>query len=904
MATTNKNKVSKSAEYTVSYSGMRGVDFSTLDSMAKRYRFSHLENMYKDYAGDGDGIIESVPGYRKLLGFGEKIHSIYTHKVANGNLYYVVHAGSHLYRFLDSNKESATTLNPILTVKDTKSSGFTFNGSLYILDGRSIVKIDKNNTVSTISDGSYSAPYIPTTFYNGVEYEQRNLLTEKFYEKYVVTSAGDLALGTEGLIYKILSEEDGTVGVSGIQSDVGGVIYVPAYTKINGTSYKVTEISSYAFYSNQRISAVTLPDTVKKIGRYAFGHCPLLTRIMCRSGIELIDSEAFFGCTSLTKVQLGASLKKIEKNVFQNCSSLTVLDYEGSESEFAKIETETDLSSYTVNCDVAFNTLVIEIPIFSPAKAIERVTLDGVTVSFNTKTVDSLYTAVTITSLDRSSLDGKEVEILGTSNSSKFTTNSVGTNFIAENGGTISGRSAIVGCTVCECFDGRVFLSGNPELPNTVFYSSRDNTGRNNPTYFGILNYFNDGTGNYTVKSLLATGDSLAVFKSGDDGGGSIYYHTPKETGVNILPKIYPVSYIHSGISAVGESISFFDDPLFLSPLGVTALDKKIINLDRSIAVRSSNVNPRLLREDLENATMTKWCGYLVLQAGEHLYLADSRDIYTNAEGKSEYEWYYLSGIGTYREATKIFRYAEHAEDGYSVHPTKTNQEVATTVYLTMNQNNKAVYYTNENGTKYAAYTDGELRGGVFSPACCVFATESNLLFFGTESGDLCLFNNDKRGVAPDFLKGQSDFNEEEYKNFYGNEIHPYFYNFDGHAPRYALKTVSDNGGIPNFTKNTVKHSLVVKVRCIGGSEINCEVGTDKRGYTEVAKLPDSALNFAEFDFENLSFANLEYATLALKEREKGWLEKNVAFYSEKYSSPFGIYSIIYRFTVKGKIKN
>ena len=117
------------------------------------------------------------------------------------------------------------------------------------------------------------------------------------------------------------------------------------------------------------------------------------------------------------------------------------------------------------------------------------------------------------------------------------------------------------------------------------------------------------------------------------------------------------------------------------------------------------------------------------------------------------------------------------------------------------------------------------------------------------------------------------------------------------------MKTVSDNGGIPNFTKNTVKHSLVVKVRCIGGSEVNCEVGTDRRGYTEVARLPDSVLNFAEFDFENLSFANLEYATLALKEREKGWLEKSVAFFSEKYSSPFGIYSIIYRFTVKGKIK-
>ena len=786
----NRNKASKSAEYTVSYSGMRGVDFSTIDGMTKRYRFSHLENMYKDYSGDGDGIIESVPGFRKLVGLGKRIHSIYSYKDISDNLYYVVHAGGHLYRFSDSNKDALTTPSPILTANNRKSHGFTFGGHLYILDGRNIIKVDKNNSVSAILDGGYSAPYIPTTYYNGVEYEQRNLLTEKFYERYVVTSAGDLAVGTEGLIYKILSEEEATVGVSGIDSSVGGVIYVPAHVSIGGSRYKVTEISSYAFYSNQRITAVTLPDTVKRIGRYAFGHCPMLARVICRSSIEAIDGEAFFGCTSLSKLQLGTSLKRIGKDAFKSCTALTELDYEGSEEDFSKIESESDLSIFTVNCDVAFNTLVIEVPIYSPAKAIERVTLDGVTVTFSTKIVNSLSTAITITSLDRSSLDGKEIEILGTSSPLEFTANSVGTNFIAESEGTISGRDAIVGCTVCECFDGRVFLSGNPKLPNTVFYSSRDNTGRNNPTYFGILNYFNDGTGGYTVSSLLATGDSLAVFKSGDDGGGSIYYHTPKETGVDLLPKIYPVSYIHSGVSAIGESISFFDDPLFLSPLGLTALDKRMINLERSISVRSSNVNPRLLRESLKNATMAKWCGYLVLQAGDHIYLADSRNTYTNTEGKTEYEWYYLSGIGTYREETTVFKYSEEAKEGYSVHPTKANKEVDSTVYLTMDQNNEAIYFTKENGTKYAAYTDGEARGGIFSPATCVFATENDLLFFGTESGDICLFNNDKRGVAPDFLKAQSDFNEEEYKSFYGNEIHPYFYNFDKHAPRYALKTV------------------------------------------------------------------------------------------------------------------
>ena len=68
--------------------------------------------------------------------------------------------------------------------------------------------------------------------------------------------------------------------------------------------------------------------------------------------------------------------------------------------------------------------------------------------------------------------------------------------------------------------------------------------------------------------------------------------------------------------------------------------------------------------------------------------------------------------------------------------------------------------------------------------------------------------------------------------------------------------------------------------------------------------MPDGALNFEELDFSSLTFTNTEYTTLPIKEREKGWIEKSMSFYSNEYSSPFGIYSITYRFEIKGKIKN
>lgn len=898
-----KNLLSQGSQYTVCYTGMRGVDFSSENRSAKRYRYSYLENMYRDYSGGGEGITESIPGFRKVFSTYRKVHSIYTQKDSLGCEYGIVHCGTQLIRFKTENRDNGSKTKLSVTMKDGKSCGFISGTDLYILDGESITRVKGDGTCAKVGDVSEAAPYIPTVYINGEEYEQRNLLTEKFKEKYVISVAGKYAASTEGLQFQITSSEDMTACVAGINEGVGGVIYIPAYVNIAGERYKVTEIADNAFYANKNITAAIISDSVIRIGKTAFVACTKMTELICGASVEIIDNNAFLGCEQLQKLHLGSAVKKIGVAAFSGCALLNKIDYDGSENSFSLIDNQATMGNIVVNFEMKYNELMVEIPIFSPAKSIESVKINGESTDYSLKTANSTVLSVLIRSQNKSALDGSEITVHGMTNSTKFTLNSTGTNFISEEQGSISGRDAILGCTVCENFDGRIFLAGNPKLPNTVFYSSRDSTGRNSPLYFGILNYFNDGVGSFCVKSMLANGDSLVVFKSGDDGGGSIYYHTPKETGIGILPKIYPVSYVHSGISAVGEAISFFDDPLFLSPLGCTALDKKTINLERSVVSRSSNVNARLLAEDLSKASLAKWCGYLVLQVGEHIYLADSRQPFTNSEGRTEYEWYYLSGIGSYLNARKIFKYSESAKQGYSVYYEKVHEDVLGEVYMTTGPSQESVYYTTENGIDYEVYTDGEAREGTFYPASCVCAADGELLFFGTEGGDVCVFNNDKRGVAPDYIQGMSDFDEAEYKQSFGNRIHPYYYSFDSHAPCYAIKTVSDDGSIPHFTKSTVKHSLTVKLRCLGSGSVRCEVGTEKKGYSEIAEFPDACMNFAEFDFATLSFENKEYVTVALKEREKGWIEKNVGFYSNRYMSPFGVYSITYRFSVKGRIK-
>ena len=614
-----------------------------------------------------------------------------------------------------------------------------------------------------------------------------------------------------------------------------------------------------------------------------------------------IDNSAFLGCSKLFKIFLGTGLTNFGTDVFSGCEKLSEIHYTADKESFDSIVNSSVADGYKMVYASTESTLTVDIPIHTPAVSISSVTVGGKDTPFFTGTEGGTVVSVAFSVSDGRALEGKEVVINGIADPKSYSKSEHSTVFLSDSSYTGTGKDAILGCRICESFDGRIFLSANPNLPNTVFYSSRDETGNNNPLYFGVLNYFNDGIGAYPVNSMLAAGDSLAVFKSGDDGSGSIFYHTPTETGINIIPKVYPVSYVHSGIGSLGKSISFFDDPIFISQNGISALEKKSINLERSIATRSHNVNPRLLCEELGSAVLTKWLGYLVVLTRGNVYLADSRAVFTHQSGFKEYEWFYLSGIGTYRGGFETYRYASTAPEGYYVH--ENTDERADNIVFSEMVGSEEICFVVENDKKYAVYATEEYSGGKFSPAVTALGTDTGLLFFGTESGSLCVFNNDKRGVAPPYVSESEDFDEEEYESIYGRKIHPYYYSFANRAIRYAVKTIKDDCSIPHLAKNTIKHSLTVKCKMAGAGKVRCEVGTDRSGYSEITNFPASTHSFADMDFSTVSLSTDDTVTLPLCEKEKNWIEKQIALYTDSFRAPFGIYSITYRFNIKGKIK-
>lgn len=65
---------------------------------------------------------------------------------------------------------------------------------------------------------------------------------------------------------------------------------------------KATCIGIGAFYECDRLTAITIPESVKSIDSFAFGECLSLTSISIPNSVTAIGNMAFLGCASLTSV--------------------------------------------------------------------------------------------------------------------------------------------------------------------------------------------------------------------------------------------------------------------------------------------------------------------------------------------------------------------------------------------------------------------------------------------------------------------------------------------------------------------------------------------------------------------------------------------------------------------------
>lgn len=188
-------------------------------------------------------------------------------------------------------------------------------------------------------------------------------------------------------------------------------------------------------------------------------------------------------------------------------------------------------------------------------------------------------------------------------------------------------------CTLLQVFDNRVFFSGNPDFPNTVWHCSLDD-----PSYCSDLDYYKEGLDTAAIRGLVAGNNALWVFREPSDSNTTVFYHTP--TLDSDYGKIYPSQHSSVTTGCIGAAVNFNDDIIFFSERGMEGISGDVTT-EQVVAHRSSLVDRKLTAEGgYKNMILEEWEGYLLVIIGSKVYLADSRTSFTN-DDHVEYEWFY-----------------------------------------------------------------------------------------------------------------------------------------------------------------------------------------------------------------------------------------------------------------------
>ena len=848
------------------------------------------ENMYVDHDID-ELCLESFPGYRRLAKMNGKINGIFLTDF--GEEIYLVHSGNSLYkcRYFDDHRDEFN-YSEICSMNDQRSFSYHIGDYICIFDGADITVVDRTLTAKKLSQNKNLA-YTPTTFINGEEAEQINILSNMFYEKISGISVYDMAYESEGLIYQIVNEKSGTCGVCGIHSSIFGRVEIPTRKLINGKYYKVVEICNNAFSGNDRITEVVISGSVKRVGENAFAYCSSLQTAAMLDGIETIDRKAFYGSGALTEVYIGVTCKKIHFDAFYDCDMLTDVYFSGDDAFVVECDGFADMLRFNVEYWCPYIDLAIGVPIHTPASRITDLWIDD---EMGDYTEEPKRGIIKIPYVDSGELEGRTVLFKGIVdedsclNSNRRTPFSVIFN-------DIDSYSALISTHRCATFDDRVFLYQTEDAPSVVFASSYTLDGKAHPLYFGELDYMQVGNPAFAVSSVVGLGKHLAISKN-NEGHGSIFVHTVKGNQGSAYGRSYQQIYafrdtdIRSGLGVFDEAFVFMDGE------GVSQLKCNSSGAD----IRSISLGTIAMRGyGCEDAIFSSIKGDLAVFAKGALFLGDPKLSY-NILGKSQYRWFPIYEVGGFIGDTKSYYYSEVGHSGILIHP-KAGEVADGEIYSYKDDDGNMIYYVKSGIRKYAVVPSDEATGGEVIAVSAIEKGE-NTLIFGNEGGDVFALNTDKRGYAPKSIYQRIDYDQNEYDATFRDVIHPLFYNHADHKVKYCVTTPPDDCSLPYQRKSTIRNSLTIRLPKRINKSVFVGASIDGGEEKRICQIPMGEIDFESFDFGNLTMLCESSENLSVPENEKNWVEKQIIIYTDEVNSPLAIYCISYGYVTSGRIKN
>ena len=129
---------------------------------------------------------------------------------------------------------------------------------------------------------------------------------------------------SKGLSFELSSDNSYYI-LSGIGTCTDTKINIPS--TYNGKPVK--EIKLSAFYNNDKIIKVKIPDSVTSIGSNAFAYCDSLVSVTIGNGVTSIGSYAFYDCKSLTNITVNSNnltYQSIDGNLYSK-NGKTLIQY-------------------------------------------------------------------------------------------------------------------------------------------------------------------------------------------------------------------------------------------------------------------------------------------------------------------------------------------------------------------------------------------------------------------------------------------------------------------------------------------------------------------------------------------------------------------------------------------------
>ncbi len=123
--------------------------------------------------------------------------------------------------------------------------------------------------------------------------------------------------------YEYEENDDGTLTIISISETYSKTLKIPG--SIGGKT--VTAIGKFAFYNNDYIRKIVLPDSVTTVGECAFADCNKLNEVIFGKGCTEIGLQAFEGCDALENIDLSkTNLKIVADLAFNKCLLLESFD--------------------------------------------------------------------------------------------------------------------------------------------------------------------------------------------------------------------------------------------------------------------------------------------------------------------------------------------------------------------------------------------------------------------------------------------------------------------------------------------------------------------------------------------------------------------------------------------------